>query len=278
MNQTADIKRPVFFISDRTGITAETLGNALLSQFDVGAFNPMTLPFINSIEKAQSTLEYVSHAGETSGLRPIIFSTTVTDEVREVLKTTDAMFLDLFDTYIDRIEHELDMKSADVVGRVHGASNEDSYRTRIDAMNFALQHDDGASDRDYDKADVIIIAPSRCGKTPTCIYMAMQHGQFAANYPLTPDDLERKGLPRMLAEYQHKLYGLTSDVDQLHRVRSERRPGSEYASVQQVGYELRQAEALYRKFGIPFVNSNAKSIEELATIIMQEKALHRITF
>jgi regulator of PEP synthase PpsR (kinase-PPPase family) len=273
-----DHKRPVYFISDRTGITAETLGHTLLTQFDDSNFKQMTLPFINSTDKARTTVEYVNHAGQTSGLRPIIFSTTVSDEIRAVLRTADALFLDLFDTFIGPIEQELHVKSSHTVGRAHGVSNETSYKTRMEAMNYALHHDDGQTVKDYDRAEVIIVAPSRCGKTPTCIYMAMQHGVFAANYPLTEDDLEKSRLPAALLRYQAKLFGLTSEADRLNQVRNERRPGSRYASLQQVGFELRQAEQLYARNNIPFVNSANMSIEEIATLIMLEKKIERRHF
>jgi regulator of PEP synthase PpsR (kinase-PPPase family) len=273
-----DQKRPVFFISDRTGITAETLGHTLLTQFDEAEFKQMTLPFINSADKARTTVEYVNHAAKTSGLRPIIFSTTVSDEIRAILRTADGLFLDLFDTFIGPIEQELHVKSSHAVGRAHGVADEGSYKARMEAMNYALHHDDGQTVKDYDRAEVIIIAPSRCGKTPTCIYMAMQHGVFAANYPLTDDDLERARLPAALLKYQAKLYGLTSEPERLHQVRSERRPGSKYASLHQVGFELRQAEQLYVRNNIPFVNTANMSIEEIATLIMLEKKIERRHF
>jgi regulator of PEP synthase PpsR (kinase-PPPase family) len=275
MDDPGNPKRPVFFISDRTGITAETLGHTLLTQFDDSEFKQMTLPFINSVDKARTTVEYVNHAAKTSGTRPIIFSTTVSDEIREILRQGNALFLDLFDTFIGPIEGELNVKSSHTVGRAHGLPDEGAYRTRIDAMNFALHHDDGATVKEYDRAEIIIIAPSRCGKTPTCIYVAMQHGVFAANYPLTEEDLEKSRLPEFLMPYQSKLYGLTSDAERLHQVRNERRPGSRYASLQQCSYELRQAEQLYARCNIPFVNTSNMSIEEIATLIMMEKKIER---
>lgn len=273
-----DSKRPVFFISDRTGITAETLGHTLLTQFEDAEFKQMTLPFINSADKARTTVEYVNHAAETSRLRPIIFSTTVSDEIRGILRTADALFLDLFDTFIAPIEQELRVKSSHTVGRAHGVADEGSYKARMEAMNFALHHDDGQTIKDYDRAEVIIIAPSRCGKTPTCIYLAMQHGVIAANYPLTDDDLEKTRLPVALQRHQAKLYGLTSDAARLHQVRNERRPGSKYASLHQVGFELRQAEQLYARHDIPYVNTANMSIEEIATLIMLEKKIERRHF
>lgn len=271
-------KRTVFYLSDRTGITAENLGHSLLTQFDLSEFKQMTLPFINSTDKAHATVEYINMAAKESGKRPIIFSTTVNDEIRAVLRSSNALFLDLFDTYIGQIESELQQKSAHVEGKAHGVVDREAYSERIDAMHYALEHDDGSSIREFDKADVILIAPSRCGKTPTCIYMAMQHGLYAANYPLTEEDLENHRLPKVLQSQKDKLYGLISDPERLHQVRTERRPGSKYASLAQVNYEIRQAEQLYRSNGIPCMDSTNHSIEEIATVIMQDKRLRRQSF
>lgn len=274
----SDVKRAVFFLSDRTGITAETLGATLLTQFDESEFKQSTLPFVNSVDKARAAVEYINHTATDTGQRPIVFSTTVSDEVREILRGADALFLDLFDLFLPALENELKVKSAHLEGRAHGIADEDTYRSRIDAMNYALKHDDGLSTDGYDEAGVILVAPSRCGKTPACLYMAMQHGVFAANYPLTEEDLERQYLPDVLQPYKSRLFGLSIDPERLHHIRSERRRGSQYASLPQVSYELRQAESLYRRHNIPFANTTNMSIEEIAAVIMQEKNLRRRTF
>jgi hypothetical protein len=271
-------KRAVFFLSDRTGITAETLGATLLTQFDESEFKQSTLPFVNSDEKARAAVEYINHTANSTGKRPIVFSTTVSDEVREILRGADALFLDLFDLFLPSLESELKVKSAHLEGRAHGIADEDTYRDRIDAMNYALKHDDGLSTEGYGDAAVILVAPSRCGKTPACLYMAMQHSVFAANYPLTEEDLECQRLPGVLRPYESRLFGLSINPERLHNIRSERRRGSQYASLPQVSYELRQAEALYRRHNIPFANTTNMSIEEIAAVIMQEKSLRRRTF
>jgi hypothetical protein len=268
----------VYFVSDRTGITAEALGNTLLTQFDGVEFRKTTLPFINSRERAEQAVSFINEAARLAAERPLIFSTTVSDEVRAILRTAEGFFLDLFDTYIPGLEAELAQASTRTVGRVHGMADAERYRARIDAINFAMAHDDGLTQKDYERADVVLVAPSRCGKTPTCLYMAMQHGLYAANYPLTDEDLERARLPELLLKFQAKLYGLTSLPERLHRVRSERRPGSRYASMEQCNYELRQAEALYQRHNVPVVNSADKSVEEIAVVVMQDKNLRRHAF
>ncbi|HEY0915555.1 MAG TPA: pyruvate, water dikinase regulatory protein [Solimonas sp.] len=270
--------RHVFFVSDGTGITAETLGHTLLTQFEAVEFKTTTLPFVNTPEKARSTLDFINFIAKDAGLRPLIFSTTVNDEVRAILRTAEALFLDLFDLMIHTIELELGVASTHAQGRAHGMANQQKYNSRISAMNYAMEHDDGQSTRDLARADVILIAPSRCGKTPTSLYLALQHGLFATNFPLTEDDLEQQKLPGSLRGLENKCFGLTSEPERLSQIRSERRPGSKYASLAQCAYELRQAEQLYRRAQVPFLNSANMSIEEIATMVMQEKNLRKPTF
>lgn len=268
-------QRIVFFVSDGTGITAETLGGTLMTQFEGVDFRKVTLPFINTVEKARVTLNYINHVASTESRRPIVFSTTVNDEVRAILRPANVLFLDLFDTFITAIESELGVQSTHAQGRAHGLGDPGRYNARIEAMNYSMEHDDGQSVRDLSRADVILIAPSRCGKTPTTLYLALQHAVFATNFPLTEDDLESLKLPKALRGFESRLFGLTSDPERLQQVRSERRPGSKYASLAQCGYELRQAEQLYRRHNIPFLNSANMSIEEIAALVMQDKQLRR---
>lgn len=270
--------RTVFFVSDGTGITAETLGNTLLTQFESVDFKKTTLPFINTPEKAQATVDLINQLSARQEARPMVFSTTVNDEIRAILRGCNCLFLDLFDSFVHTIEDELQQKSTHAQGRAHGLADARRYSARISAMNYAMEHDDGQSTRDLSRADLILIAPSRCGKTPTSLYLALQHGLFATNFPLTEDDLEQMKLPKSLDGLVSKCFGLTSDPERLSAIRSERRPGSKYASLAQCSYELRQAEQLYRRLNIPFLSSAAMSIEEMATVVMQEKDLRRQTF
>lgn len=270
--------RPVFFLSDGTGITAETLGNTLLTQFEGVTFHKTTLPFIATVERARTTVEYINHVAQRQGVKPILISTTVNEAVRNVLRGAEAVFMDLFDQFIPVLEEELGQKSTHAQGRAHGVADSKRYNARIAAMNYAMEHDDGQSIRDLARAELILIAPSRCGKTPTSLYLALQYGVFATNVPLIQEDLEAGRLPTVLAGHTAKLFGLTSDAERLVQVRSERRPGSRYASLAQCSFELRQAEQLYRKHQIPFVNSANMSIEEMATMVMQEKGLRKSAF
>ncbi len=267
--------RSVFFVSDGTGITAETLGSTLLTQFDGLSFDKTTLPFVNTAERAKNTVDYINFVGDQTGMRPLVFSTTVNEEVRAILRQVRALFMDLFDRFILDMENELAVRSTHAQGRAHGLSDRRRYEERIDAVHYAMEHDDGASTRDLSRADLILIAPSRCGKTPTSMYLALQHGLYSTNFPLTEDDLEKMRLPGALKGLESRCFGLTSDPERLSQVRTERKPGSRYASLEQCSYELRQAEQLYRRCGIPFLNSASMSIEEIATVVLQEKQLRK---
>ncbi|MBA1146366.1 kinase/pyrophosphorylase [Ectothiorhodospiraceae bacterium WFHF3C12] len=267
-------KRTVFFVSDRTGITAETLGHSLLTQFDA-EFEQVTLPFTDNPDRARAVLQQIQGANEANGSRSIVFSTIIDDEVREIIRGADAVVFDFFDTFIAPLERELDVRSSHTIGRSHGLVDNTMYDVRIDAMNYALNHDDGATTRHYHQADIIMVGVSRCGKTPTCIYLALQYGIYAANYPLTDEDLSMGALPKDLEPHANKLYGLTILPERLEKIRAERRPNSRYASLRQCQYEVARAEAIFRRERIPFVNTTTRSIEEIATTILHETRLKR---
>jgi [pyruvate, water dikinase]-phosphate phosphotransferase / [pyruvate, water dikinase] kinase len=271
-------KRTAVFISDRTGITVEMLGNSLLSQFDHVHFNRITLPFVDTLEKAQLALEQIKQIGLEEGTRPIVFCTLVNSEVRNAIHGDNALFLDLFEIFIIPLEKELGQKSSHTVGKSHSAGNVKDYNARIEAVNYTLSHDDGQSHKNLDDADIILVGVSRSGKTPTCLYLALQFGIKAANYPLIPEDLDNMKLPPALAKMKHKIYGLTITPERLAQIRTERKPDSNYASLANCRRELSAAEALMRQAGIRFIESTTKSIEELATTIMHETQLARRVF
>jgi len=265
--------RTVFFVSDQTGVTAETLGHSLMTQFEGQEFRPVTLPFVSSPDKAEEAVRRINRAAE-QGLRPIVFSTLVQDDLREILMGANALFLDLFSTFVGPLERELDARSTHRAGRAHGIADLAAYTTRIEATNFSLANDDG-SGGDYAHADVVLIGVSRVGKTPTCVYMALQYGVFAANYPLTEDDLEAGQLPPRLEPYRAKLFALTIRPERLQQIRNERRPDSRYASRQQVLYELRAAEALFSRYALPWLDTTECSIEEIASRILNTSGIER---
>jgi regulator of PEP synthase PpsR (kinase-PPPase family) len=268
-------RRTVFFVSDGTGITVEMLGHSLLTQFDGIEFDQMTVPFIDSVAKAQACVARINEASASGNGRPVVFTTLVNAEIRDTVRKAEAFVLDFFESFLDPLEAEFGAKSTHTIGRSHSARDAKGYTHRIDAINFALAHDDGASSRDLDKADVILVGVSRSGKTPTSLYLSLQFGIRAANCPLIPEDFDRMSLPTSLQGYRHKLYGLSIAPERLREIRNERRPNSKYADLENCRYEVQQAEKLMSREGIRWANSTAKSIEEIATTIMQEFKLER---
>jgi [pyruvate, water dikinase]-phosphate phosphotransferase / [pyruvate, water dikinase] kinase len=268
-------RRTVFFVSDGTGITAQMLGHSLLTQFEGVDFDQVTLPFVDSTEKAEECLARIeAHTAAGNG-QPVVFSTLVNQDVRAVVRRARALFLDFFETFIDPLEAGLGVKSSHTIGRSHSAMDKKEYHQRIEAINFAMAHDDGASHRELAQADVILIGVSRSGKTPTSLYLAMQFGVKAANYPLIPEDFQRAKLPEALRMQKTKLFGLTIAPERLHEIRKERRPDSRYAALDNCRYEVAEAESLMRREGIHSINSTTKSIEEIATTILRELRIHR---
>lgn len=266
-------RRTVFFVSDQTGVTAETVGHSLLAQFAGLEVREVTLPFVSSVDKANECVRRINRATQEEGIRPIVFSTLVEDDLRDIVMKSDALFLDCFVALVGPLEREFERRSAHRTGRSHPVADP-VYTLRIDATNYALANDDGGGG-DYGRADVILVGVSRSGKTPTCLYMALQYGVFAANYPLTDDDLEAGTLPARLEAHRKKLYGLTIRPERLQQIREERRPQSRYASAQQVQYELRTADAIFTRYGIPVLDTTESSIEEIASRILSNTGIER---
>ena len=261
--------RTVFFISDGTGITAETFGNAILAQFDF-APRRVRLPFVDTPDKAHQAVRQVNHTGELEGKRPIVFTTLVDREVLGIIQGgCKAMMLDMFGTFVAPIEQEVGITSHHRVGRFSDVSKSQAYHDRIEAINFSLAHDDGQTHADLAQSDVILVGVSRSGKTPTSLYLAMQYGLKVANYPLIPEDFDRQQLPEALMPYKHKLFGLSIQPERLSEIRNERRPGSKYASLENCRHEIGEAEAMMRRSGVQWLSTTSKSIEEIATTILQ---------
>lgn len=274
---TNGFDRTVFFVSDGTGITAETFGHSVLTQFDL-RFRQIRLPFIDSVDKAHEAARRINDSFQAEGKRPIVFSTLVQAELSDIIRRASGMHMDLIQTFVDPLEQELGIKSTHTVGRSHNIADSSDYKNRIEAINFSLAHDDGQSHKNLTLADVILVGVSRSGKTPTSLYLAMQYGIKAANYPLIPDDFERGHLPSGLAPYRGKIFGLSIMPDRLSEVRNERRPGSKYASLENCRYEVNEAERMMQREGIRWVSTTVKSIEEIATLILQELKLEKRSY
>lgn len=268
------MRRTVFFISDSTGITAETIGNSMLTQFDGVEFDTHRLPFIDNPAKAEAAALRIKTKYAQDGQRPIVVNTMTSKALCDIVAGSGALMLDVFAPFIDPLEQELGVKQSGAVNRSHGLVDSDRYEARIEATNYALAHDDGL-DVDYNLSDVVLVGVSRSGKTPTCLYMALHYGVRAANYPLTDDDLDKLELPMRLRPYRSRLFGLTIDPIRLAQIREQRRPGSRYATLKQCRWELEQADRLMRRENIPVLNTTHTSIEEISSKIFEYLGIER---
>ena len=272
-----DQTRTVFFLSDHTGITVDTLGQALLAQFPGKRFKRVAVPYVDSPVRAREAAHRIETAAATDQERPIVFGTLPNPDLRQIIRATPALYLDFLEQFIGPLETEFGTGASHAEGKAHD-SHTPEYARRIDAINFALAHDDGVIDNSLDQAEIILVGVSRAGKTPTCLYLSMQFGLHAANFPLTEEDLENQRLPASLHAHRSKLFGLSIDPTRIQQIRQERRPDSRYASMAQCRYEVSQAEKLMRVNGIPFLDSTHMSIEEIATKIIQQRDLQRHVF
>lgn len=266
------IRRAAYFVSDSTGITAETLGSALLVNFPALRFDHHTIPFIDTEQGARNVVAEIDRAAD-AGLDPVVFTTVKQAHLRDILAASRAVTIDLLAGHLTELEQAFGTDASEQPGQYHGVGDMQKYQARMRAVEYAIEHDDGQSARAIDIADVIIIAPSRCGKTPTTMYLALQYGLLVANYPLTDEDFPTEGLPKMVAPYKQRVFGLTTTPLRLSQVRHERRPNSRYASLEQCTLEIRRAEELYRRTHVPFLNSSTKSVEEMSAVIMQTMKL-----
>lgn len=271
------MRRTIFYVSDGTGITAETIGHSVLTQFDGIDFDTFRIPFVDDEEKAHGAAARIRNAYAVSGVRPVVVNTVIDPLLSEVLATSGAFMLDVFAPFIGPLENELGTRRSPRVGKAHGMTDFAEYEARINATNYALTHDDGV-DVNYTDAEIILIGVSRVGKTPTCLYMALHYGVKAANYPLTEDDLDKLELPKRLVGFKQRLYGLTIDPQRLTQVREARKPGSRYAKIEQCRHELAQADKLFRRENIPVENTTHTSIEEIASKILAKLGIEKHMF
>ena len=268
--------RKVFYISDGTAITAEVFGHAVLSQFPV-EFDALTIPFVETIQKAEAVKKQINDCFITTGERPLVFHSIVKSEIRDIIYSSECIDYDFLNTFVAPLEEQLGIKASPVVHRTHGKANH-SYEARIDAINYAMENDDGQTLKHIDKADIVLLGVSRCGKTPSSLYLSMQFGIKAANYPFIEDDMDNLKLPEMLKKNKHKLFGLTIDPVRLHEIRQSRMENSRYSSLRQCRIEVKEVEMMYKRERIPFVNTTNHSVEEIATKILEKTGLERHMF
>ncbi len=265
--------RPVFIVSDRTGVTAGTMTHTLLSQFPNIEFERHTIPFIDADDKLKSTIKQINHAYETHKVKPLVFTSFIDSKYIREFEKSEGVVIDLFKPFIDDLERHLHSDSSHEIGQAHGIVQEHDYMHRMDAINFSMQYDDGVKTGDYHKADLILVGVSRAGKTPTSLYMALHYGLYTANYPLADDDFEAGKLPDDLIDSRDKLFGLSIDPFQLQKIRQKRRADSQYSSLSQCQKEVRQAQQFFRRYRIPHTDSTTMSIEELASLIVHRMNL-----
>ena len=278
MKNKMNIPRAIFFVSNSTGITVETLGRSLLYQFPETQFESHSLRFIDSVDKINEAVQTINDYSIKTGLRPIILSTLISPELRDILVTAKGLHLDVFDIFISPIEKEIGYAAKLGLGHVHGIGDDDYYSERIDAVNYSLKTDDGVGARNYSQSDVILIGASRTGKTPTSLYLAMHYGLKAANYPIVDDELDSHSLPVALKDYKDKVFGLLVTAERLQNIRTKRRADSQYSSLSQCQYEVRQTEILFQQENIPYFDVSSMSIEEISSNIINMLDLKPRTF
>ena len=267
--------RTVFLVSDGTGITIESMAHSLLSQFPDLNFCYQSHPYIDTPEKMQFVAQKIQETYAQSQMQPLVFVTMVKTHMINQFHQLPAHVFDFFTPMVDELESILKVKALDAIGRAHGFNSPKRYDQRIDAINYALACDDGLGNKDYDNADVILVGVSRCGKTPSCLYMALQFGIYAANYPITEESIDAYQLPQVLKPFKHKLFGLTISPKRLHQIRQERKPHSRYASLEQCQYEIKSVESLFKSQNIPYLDSTCYSIEEISTRILSQQGIER---
>jgi len=276
--QTLNQRRDVFYVSDGTAITCETLGHAVLGQFPFIA-NEQTIPFVENTTKALQVVQRINQAKKETGSQPVVFLSTVVPEVKAILMTADANIYDVLSMLVEPIQKDLQLEATPKLQRSRSVSkDEKAYYDRISAVEYTLSHDDGISLKNIEEADLILLGVSRSGKTPTSLYMALQFGVRVINYPFISEDMQTLRLPPVFEIYRHKLFGLTIDTHRLSEIRNERLADSTYASEQQCQEELDKVETLFRREAIPYINTSSLSVEEISARILQKTGLKRSMF
>ncbi|MCY9844061.1 pyruvate, water dikinase regulatory protein [Vibrio caribbeanicus] len=267
--------RDVFYVSDGTAITCETIGHVVLGQFPFNA-NEKTFPFVESKEKLEDLLREIEISFIKNGVKPLVFFSMVITELKEVLLQSNCYGYDILGSLVQQVETDIQIAPVPQLQRSRSVSKDsDTYFDRIAAIEYTLAHDDGVTLKGLEKADIILLGVSRSGKTPTSLYMAMQFGLRVVNYPFIDDDLSRLRLLPEFEIHRHKLFGLTIDPQRLTEIRQNRLAGSDYASNEQCLHELQTVEALFRREAIPYINTSSLSVEEISTRVLEKAGLRR---
>ncbi|KAB2113205.1 posphoenolpyruvate synthetase regulatory kinase/phosphorylase PpsR [Vibrio alginolyticus] len=270
--------RDVFYVSDGTAITCETLGHVVLGQFPFIP-NEKTFPFVESQDKATDVVKEIETSYQRNGVKPLVFFSIVVPKVREMLLEAPAYSYDVLESIVQKVQDDIQMAPKPKLQRSRSVGKDsDTYFDRIAAIEYTLAHDDGITLKGLEQADIILLGVSRSGKTPTSLYMAMQFGLRVVNYPFIAEDVK---MMRLLPEFEihrHKLFGLTIDPERLTEIRENRLSGSDYASTEQCKLELDTVEALFRREAIPYINTSSLSVEEITTRILEKAGMKRRLF
>lgn len=269
-------KRTVFFVSDRTGMTTQMLGHSLLAQFDSVPMEEVTLPFVDSLERAKAAVDLINHREQADGIRPLVFSTIVSQEVAHAVSCARALYLDCCNVFMNALERELGVKASHTTSHSDRANDFSNRHARLEAINYALRHDHFRVPADFSGADIVVIGVERVGKTPLCLHLAVMHGVRAANYDLSVRDLEAGKLPDIVAAARGRIFGITMTPERLNITRTEHKKGR-YASLEECRFELDKAETLMLREKIVFLDSSRTSLEELAALVMtQARPVQRV--
>ncbi|HSR72278.1 MAG TPA: pyruvate, water dikinase regulatory protein [Kiloniellales bacterium] len=261
-------------VSDATGETINTVARACLVQFR--GIEPVE--HIWSLIRTRGQMEKVL-AGIREAPGPVLF-TLVNNVLHAQLidgcRELGVPCIPVLDPVIHHLANWFGVQISGRPGLQHVLDNE--YFARMDAMNFALAHDDGQHSEDLDQADVVLVGVSRTSKTPTCIYLA-NRGIKAANVPVVPG----VALPEGLLQARSPLViGLTKDPAQLVQVRRNRlrmitkeRGETDYVDLESVRQEVAFARKLCAQHDWHIIDVTRRSIEETAATIMGLLAGHR---
>lgn len=259
------MKQIIFYISDGTGITAETLGHSLITQFEKLEVESITIPYVDTEEKAKLAVERINNAYKKYNTPPLIMATIISDKIRKIISSSQGNLFEFFSIFLQPLSNILKQPYTHLTGRSHGVFDQKNYKARLNAISLSLTCDDGMGLNHYNEVDIILIGPSRAGKTPTCLYLALQFGLKAANYPLIDGDLTKISTPEFIVEQHQKIFGLLIDPSRLRLVRQERAKNSKYSSETQCIWEINKIEKFYKVNNIPYMNVTNLSIEEIAT-------------
>ncbi|EGU54136.1 PEP synthetase regulatory protein [Vibrio orientalis CIP 102891 = ATCC 33934] len=267
--------RDVFYVSDGTAITCETLGHVVLGQFPFKAYEK-TFPFVESEDKLTDLLKEIETSYQKNGIKPLVFFSIVIPEFRQRLLDSNSYGYDVLESIVQKVQDDIQMQPKPKLQRSRSVGRDsDKYFDRIAAIEYTLAHDDGITLKGLEEADIILLGVSRSGKTPTSLYMAMQFGLRVVNYPFIDDDLARMKLLPEFEIHRHKLFGLTINPERLTEIRENRLAGSDYASNEQCLHELQTVEALFRREAIPYINTSSLSVEEISTRVLERTGLRR---